>query len=77
LGFHAKGDARNRENQKFSDNLLGSARNLLTNVLPHARATHQDAVTGHIEHALREIDLALEGDTGPSKSKPHSLGRGS
>jgi hypothetical protein len=73
LGFPAKKDARNHEDQKFSDNLLGSARSLLVNILPHAQAKHQGDVVDHLNNAIREIDLAISGDKGPPpKSPPHS-----
>lgn len=73
LGFPAKGRARHHEDQKASDNFLGSARTLLVNILPHAQAKHQGEVADHLNNAIREIDLAISGDKGPPpKSPPHS-----
>lgn len=60
LGFATKGDGRNREAQKYSDNLLKSAREQLAAVEPQAQSLHQEQVAEHIHTAIHEIDLALE-----------------
>jgi hypothetical protein len=70
LGWKAKGDGKNRENQNFSDNLLGSARGLLVNVLSHAEAKKQGQVIGHLRKAIQEIDSAIAGDNPPVPKSP-------
>lgn len=74
LGGHVKGNAKHHEDQNFSDDLLGQARSLLLNVLPHAQAKGQTSVVSHIQHAIQEIEAGLSGEE--DNPPPHKSGKG-
>lgn len=74
LGGHTKGDAKHHEDPNFSDNLLGNARGLLLNVLPHAQAKGQAGVVSHLQHAIQELEAALRGEEDTPHHKPGKPG---
>src|SRR5947209_8407182 len=67
LGLPTKGDGKNKEAQRYSDNLLVAARNQLALIEPQAKSLQQDKVLEHIHTAMHEIDLAIEVAAGDGK----------
>jgi hypothetical protein len=59
LGLDLSGDDKNRQVQVLSDDELRDARGLLLEVRNSAEIKDQQRITGHLDGAIKQIDIAL------------------
>jgi hypothetical protein len=60
LGLDLKGKGSEHERQLKSDELIAESSRLLRDAREKLEARDRDRVAAHVEHAIREVDMALK-----------------